>query len=38
LRGADEIVEANLTPDAYGIVNWMPIKVALAFIFARVHF
>jgi CDP-diacylglycerol--serine O-phosphatidyltransferase len=27
-----KIVEANLTPDAYGMVNWMPIKVALAFI------
>lgn len=27
-----KIVEANLTPDAFGIVNWMPIKVALAFI------
>jgi CDP-diacylglycerol--serine O-phosphatidyltransferase len=27
-----QIVEANLTPDAYGHVNWMPIKVSLAFI------
>jgi len=27
-----KIVEANLTPDAFGTVNWMPIKVALAFI------
>jgi CDP-diacylglycerol--serine O-phosphatidyltransferase len=27
-----QIVEANLTPDASGHVNWMPIKVALAFI------
>jgi CDP-diacylglycerol--serine O-phosphatidyltransferase len=27
-----KIVEANLTPDATGFVNWMPIKVALAFI------
>src|SRR5580692_3116546 len=27
-----KIVEANLTPDANGIVNWMPIKMALAFI------
>lgn len=27
-----KIVEARLTPDAYGMVNWMPIKVALAFI------
>jgi CDP-diacylglycerol--serine O-phosphatidyltransferase len=27
-----KIVEANLTPDATGYVNWMPIKVALAFI------
>ena len=27
-----QIVEANLTPDAAGHVNWMPIKVALAFI------
>jgi len=27
-----KIVEANLTPDADGMVNWMPIKVALAFI------
>jgi CDP-diacylglycerol--serine O-phosphatidyltransferase len=26
------IVEANLAPDASGHVNWMPIKVALAFI------
>lgn len=25
-----QIVEANLTPDANGIVNWMPIKFALA--------
>jgi len=25
-----KIVEANLTPDANGIVNWMPIKFALA--------
>jgi len=27
-----QIVEAKLTPDALGHVNWMPIKVALAFI------
>jgi CDP-diacylglycerol--serine O-phosphatidyltransferase len=27
-----KIVEANLTPDAFGHVDWMPIKVALAFI------
>ncbi len=27
-----KIVEANLTPDAAGVVNWMPIKLALAFI------
>ena len=27
-----KIVEANLTPDASGMVNWTPIKVALAFI------
>jgi CDP-diacylglycerol--serine O-phosphatidyltransferase len=27
-----KIVEANLTPDANGLVNWMPIKVSLAFI------
>jgi CDP-diacylglycerol--serine O-phosphatidyltransferase len=27
-----KIVEARLTPDASGLVNWMPIKVALAFI------
>lgn len=27
-----KIVEARLTPDAFGMVNWMPIKVALAFI------
>lgn len=27
-----KIVEAKLTPDAYGMVNWMPIKVALGFI------
>src|ERR1043165_6129237 len=25
-----KIVEANLTPDAAGMVNWMPIKFALA--------
>ena len=25
-----KIVEANLTPDANGLVNWMPIKFALA--------
>jgi len=27
-----KIVEAHLTPDANGYVNWMPIKMALAFI------
>ncbi len=27
-----KIVEANLTPDAAGMVNWMPIKLALGFI------
>ena len=27
-----KIVEANLTPDALGVVNWMPIKLALGFI------
>lgn len=27
-----KIVEANLTPSADGIVNWMPIKLALGFI------
>jgi CDP-diacylglycerol--serine O-phosphatidyltransferase len=27
-----KIVEANLTPDANGLVNWAPIKVSLAFI------
>lgn len=27
-----KIVEANLTPDGNGMVNWMPIKTALAFI------
>ena len=27
-----KIVEAKLTPDAYGMVNWMPIKMALGFI------
>jgi CDP-diacylglycerol--serine O-phosphatidyltransferase len=27
-----KIVDANLTPDALGAVDWMPIKLALAFI------
>src|ERR1039458_6013850 len=27
-----KIVDANLVPDAAGYVNWMPIKLALAFI------
>lgn len=27
-----KIVEANLTPDVLGVVNWMPIKLALGFI------
>src|SRR6187455_3778872 len=27
-----KIVEANLSPSPEGIVNWMPIKMALAFI------
>jgi len=27
-----QIVEANLTPDEYGHVNWWPIKLSLAFI------
>jgi len=27
-----KIVEANLTPSAEGIINWMPIKLALGFI------
>jgi len=33
-----KIVEADLTPSALGVVNWMPIKLALAFILAACVF
>jgi len=33
-----KIVEADLTPSALGVVNWMPIKLALGFILAACVF